>query len=402
MNRGLFGAVRAALALALALGVPALATSCQSLADIEDRELGQCNELCDTVMANCKGDDQVYETKAKCMGVCKLLDPGDPNDPEPQGQNTIACRLSEARFAANEGSENRNTHCRSAGPEGLNCGGSCENYCTLYERACKQVQCGSHENCVAKCPGVRNEKSFGLVDNYEGNSLQCRFVHLSNATLAPTPHCGHGQLQSPTLHCDDLPKGDEGEGGGTGTSSSVVDEPRCSDYCRMNMVACGGGPDAQYESDKQCLALCSYFEQGAIADKVENTLGCRLYHSSNALCDPKGHCPHAGPGGEGHCGTMPEDKCRAYCHLASGICPTTYASSEGFDGDDDKCLTDCLGLEDSAPMEPSNPATRYNVNYAATPNTLACRFLALSRAALDGKDSELCGSSAFGRGDCAP
>jgi hypothetical protein len=399
MKRGFVNGIRAVLALALAFGVPAFAISCQSLANIEDRELGQCTELCDTVMANCKGDDQVYETHAKCMGVCKLLNPGNPDDPEPQGQDTIACRLSEARFAANEGSENRNTHCRSAGPEGINCGGSCENYCTLYERACNQIQCGSHENCVAKCAGLRNEKTFSLVDNYEGNSLQCRFVHLSNATLAPSPHCGHGQLQTPTLHCDDLPKPGQGEGGGTGSGSGVIDEPLCSDYCRVNRVACAGA-DAQYESDKQCLALCEYFVQGTIADKTENTRGCRIYHSYNSLCDAPHHCAHSGPGGEGHCGTTKEDKCIAYCHLAKGVCPSAYASAtDGFGDEDETCAAECKKLPDAEFTDAIDAGTRYNVNYAATPGTLACRFLALSRAAVD---AELCGTfSAFGKGDCA-
>jgi len=399
MSSGVLRWLRLVFGAALVLAVPVLAASCQSLANIDDRELGKCGEFCDTVMANCKGENQVYGERAKCMGVCKTWDVGDPT--EPQNTNTLACRLREVKLAGSDTDENTPGHCRSAGPEGLNCGGACESYCQLYERSCGEVQCGSNANCVAKCKGLRNKKTFDLEDDYYGNSLQCRLIHLSNSTVGGKTHCTHGYLSTPLDKCNDLPHEEMGGGGAPGVPGAVH-EPRCEDFCRVNGVACDGA-NLMYESEKQCLAICPYFEQGEIADKTPDTLGCRLYHSYNSLCDPNAHCPHASPGGEGHCGTAPLDKCVAYCKLARGICPTAYASASGFDGDDEKCAASCGALVDAAWTDDQKQPTRYSVAYAATPDTVACRFLALSRAAEDGKDGALCDTlAAFGKAECAP
>jgi len=244
---------------------------------------------------------------------------------------------------------------------------------------------------------LRDRDAYNLIDDYEGNTLQCRLFHLTNASIQPDPHCGHANISTPTDHCNDLPEVGEGTAGAGSDEHEVrPDGPTCEDYCRVEEVACGG---VEYESRKQCLALCPYFEVGEIADATQNTLGCRLYHSYNALCTPEKHCPHAGPGGEGHCGTDPTDKCAAYCQLAKGVCADDYAVEFG-DGDagDEKCAEDCAGLEDAEPAEEGD--TRYSVSYAATPGTLACRFLAVSRAAED--PDGLCGTgSVFGGGDCA-
>jgi hypothetical protein len=386
---------RALSALLLAVGVPLLSASCQSLAGIEERELGLCGHFCDVVMKNCTDDNKVYETRAKCMGWCKLLDVGDSI--EPQGKPTVACRLREAELAATASSEDVPDHCRSAGPEGIDCGGTCENYCTVYERSCGAVQCNSHENCVAKCAGLRDHGAYDLIRDYEGNSIQCRLVHLTSSTLDDV-HCGHANLSTSTLHCDDLPLTSGGTGDAGASRYNKAEGPECEDYCRTETVACGEATLQQYESKEQCLALCPHFDTGKVADTTQDTLGCRIYHSYNSLCKPDDHCPHAGPGGEGHCGVEATGKCTAYCKLAKSVCPAEYESEfGGGDGGDTQCAEDCSELPDSAPAEMGE--TRYSVERGGTPGTLACRFLAVSRAA---EDPTLCGSlSAFGAGDCA-
>jgi hypothetical protein len=173
-------------------------------------------------------------------------------------------------------------------------------------------------------------------------------------------------------------------------------------------VACGEGDYAQYESQKQCEALAPFLAQGVLGDQTNDTLACRLYHSYNSLCAESAHCPHAGPGGEGHCAEPASDtvdhvedsKCIAYCRLAKGVCETQYNSADGFAGDDEKCLEDCKTLVDHAVVEagPDTP-TRYRVSYAKTPGTLACRLLAVSRAA---ETRSLCETLAvFGKAGCA-
>jgi hypothetical protein len=381
----------------LAVGVPLLAASCQSLAGIEERELGPCGNFCDVVMRNCTGDNTVYEKREKCMGFCKHLDLGDSN--EPQGTPTVACRLREAELAGSASSEDVPEHCRSAGAEGVACGGTCENYCIVYQRACGETQCGSFDACMAKCPGLRDRGAFDIGRDYEGNSIQCRLVHLMSATVDPAKHCGHADLATSSLHCDDLPPTNSGQGGATAASSmyNKADVPECEEYCRTETVACGDPQYQQYESKEQCLALCPHFAIGKIADTSQDTLGCRIYHAHNSLCASAKHCPHAGPGGEGHCGDLMTGKCTAYCGLAKSVCKAQYASEFGAGEDGDaKCAEDCADLEDAAPAEEGD--TRYFVPKGETPGTLACRFLAVSRAA---ENPSLCASlSAFGGGDC--
>ncbi len=386
-------------ALLMALAVPFASTSCQSIIGIQDRELGPCSHFCDVVMQNCTGDNLVYETREKCMGVCELLPVGDPN--EPQGTDTLECRLHFAELVPGANAEDATTHCRSAGPEGVECGGGCQSYCLLYQKACGQIQCGTMDNCITKCAALRDRMEYNVVDDYEGNSLQCRLVHLSNASIVPggQPHCGHANLSTPTDHCNDLPDGPEGAGGGSSDSGDGAmvkpSMPGCDDYCKVNLIACSG-QDAQYETPAQCSAVCKTFTVGQFADTTQNSLGCRLYHSYNALCSPDLHCPHSGPGGEGQCGTLPTDKCASYCQLAKAVCATGYATT--FTGGDTQCVSECQGLPDGNAM-PETGDTRFTTTYAQTPGTVACRFLALSReaASMDGSHCP----DAFGGGVCA-
>ncbi len=368
--RGFGAALIALIALVTAGG-------CQSIAGIEERELGPCGEFCDTVMANCTGENLVYETRAKCMGVCQLLPIGDSN--EPQGTDTVACRFREARLANTSVVEDIPRHCRSAGPEGLDCGGTCESYCFLYEKACSEVQCGSHETCVQKCEALLDKPTFSLVGDYEGDTLQCRLVHLSNATIQPDPHCGHAQMVGPTLHCywnsgeTDIP--------------GQPDEPSCEDYCRVNGVACTG-TSAVYESPEQCMALCEHFDPGDFSDTLQNTRGCRIYHSYNGLCAPATHCPHAGPPGDGHCGDEDTGNCDSYCHLAADICPKEFDDSFTDEAD---CLASCANVNGA------KKDSGYTIAEAKKGgDNLACRFLALSRAALDDAECD----AAFGGDPC--
>jgi hypothetical protein len=365
-------------------GAFAWALGCAQVVPLGDADSTLCTSMCDAVMKNCVGDNLVYETQQKCLATCALLDRGDLG--AWQGTNTAACRLREAALVPAAAAEDVSTLCRSAGPEGLNCGGVCESYCTLYERACDATQCGSHTECAQKCAGLRDKGSFNAIDDFEGNTIQCRLVNLTDAAAdgpTPTAHCGHAAF-IPTTTCLDI------EQSGTSAQPGLT----CEDYCRVIGVACTADQaEAEYESSDQCLAVCEHFEVGDITDTRPNTLGCRLYQAYVSLCSPE-HCPYAGPGGEGHCGTEQTDKCASYCGLANGICPSAYQAA--FSGDD-ACLAACAALPDALPTEVLGAG--YTVSQGATPGTLACRFLALGRAAVD---ATLCADAPFGGGACAP
>jgi hypothetical protein len=231
-----------------------------------------------------------------------------------------------------------------------------------------------------KCEALLDLGTFDVHEDHDGDTLQCRIVHLANATVQPIPHCGHSQIIAPTQFCNWLI--DEGE-----PNVGRPNEPSCDDYCRVIGVACGGA-QAVYESDDQCQAVCEHLDAGEFTDTVENTRGCRIYHSYNALCAPSAHCPHAAPSGDGHCGELDAGNCESYCALASRICSDEF---DGEFGDEETCLEDC------ADIDGADGNSGYSVAMGEEGgDTLACRFLALSRAAED--DAEC--PAAFGEDPC--
>ncbi|HEY3495616.1 MAG TPA: hypothetical protein VGK73_13055 [Polyangiaceae bacterium] len=374
--------------LLAALAFPAVVSSCQVLAGIENRELGPCGEYCDVVMRACAGENSAYESREKCLGICALLEPGD--EIEPQNTDTVQCRLREARRAETAISEQVPDHCRAAGPEGVGCADSpCEAYCTLYERACNQ-QCNSHSNCVDKCRALRDKGSFDAFADYEGDTLQCRLVHLSNATLDPAIHCGHAKLVAPDNFCVDGPEEEEEEH----EEEERPAEPRCEDYCRVVGVACTDGA-ALYDDDATCLATCAAFTPGSFTDKNADSIGCRLYHGYNALCVPDPHCSHASPTGGGVCGTEAlGGECAAYCRLAATFCATEFAGA--FPDGNDACLEACAGF--SGRDDRSYSVARGEQGG----DTLACRTLHASRAAIDPeRGPSLYCPAAFGASPCS-
>jgi hypothetical protein len=378
MSRSI-GALRGIVGAALSLASLGLVWGCQSLADIEQRSLGPCGEFCDTVMANCAGENQVYDTRDKCMALCEMLPPGDTV--EPGYTNTVECRRREARLAGSAVAEDVSRHCRSAGPEAIDCGGPCHSYCTMFKGACGQDQCGSYTGCVHACSALLDRKAWDLHEDHDGDTLQCRLVHLENAAIQPKQHCPHSLIIKPTAFCNWTI--DEGED----DTPPRPEEPDCDDYCRVVGVACQD-EHRIYESEEQCLAVCEHLIPGGFTDQVENTRGCRIYHAHNSLCAPAQHCSHAAISGDGHCGVLEGGNCESYCHLAQSICGDDF--DDAFT-DAEECLEACSELDGQ-----EGDAKYFVSTGEQGGNTLHCRFLALSRAALD--DGEC--PAAFGASPC--
>ncbi len=130
--------------------------------------------------------------------------------------------------------------------------------------------------------------------------------------------------------------GTSGEGGGGGLS--------CDTYCAAIMANCtsttpadGGNPvgNQQYTDMNNCMNSCKAFPVGTASDMMGNTLGCRIYHASLAKSDPVMHCPHAGPGGDGTCGS----NCEGFCQLAQMYC--TPANEAGVFMSLSDCMSQC-------------------------------------------------------------
>lgn len=349
--------------LALALG------ACQAIAGIEERKLDpdaaqveaspQCKSYCNKVMSVCTGKNAVYTTMDICLGVCANLEPGDPL--EPVG-NTVACRVRQAEIAELEPDVN----CRSAGPGGDGqCGSDCDAYCELFGELCPEYHpYPTQSACLKACNGLTDQARFDVIADHEGDSIECRLMHVSAAAVDPEAHCPHAPLVPAEPWC--IGKKD--------------DSPTCEEYCNINLAACDGAL-TQYESRQQCLDVCAALPLGMNKDQVGNTVACRRYHSFSSTLAAAQHCPHAGPSGDGHCGDTGwiaeghTGNCESYCMLLAEACPDEFAAEMS---DADQCMQTCLTLGNEA-----EPESKYSVARAKESTGVSCRILHTVRALRD-------------------
>ena len=151
-----------------------------------------CASYCDRVMSACSGDNAVYINDEECLAVCALLEPGGSDESE---GNTVACRTARARLAERE----PEAYCSAAGPGGNDdCGSDCEAYCALYSQVCPtEAEAQGTDICIEQCATLVEQPGFDLIGDHQGDTVECRLVHVAAASLSPTEHCQHAQL-SPT------------------------------------------------------------------------------------------------------------------------------------------------------------------------------------------------------------
>jgi hypothetical protein len=309
--------------------------ACQALAGISDRTFvagngdagaagatdqdagpsPACSDYCTRIMDLCQKPNEAYTDPSTCLGICALFPPGSPIE---KTGNTLACRVNQLAIQESPSAEPSTLKqaCARSGPGGDGvCGSNCESYCQLYKSACQKDQpdlsVQYDDDCVTKCAGLDDTNTFDTDLNYTGDTLQCRLIHTSAATVDPETHCVHAQLQAqgqavPPGPCIDDPKS----------------TPDCTSFCQLEMAECQG-TDQIYADLDQCMAVCNALPLGLVGDTSQNTVGCRKYHSYNAMLDPDTHCSHTGPGGDGHCGDMATGNCESYCILAKAACSAT-------------------------------------------------------------------------------
>ena len=148
--------------------------------------------------------------------------------------------------------------------------------------------------------------------------------------------------------------GSAGAGGSAGASGLS-----CAAYCTAIMANCTN-ENAQYASEAVCLTVCNSFPVGTASDANGNTLGCRTYHASAAgsgtPADATLHCPHAGPAGDGLCGT----NCEGYCNIMVDACPGEFSGGET------ECLNECGNFAD--------PNNTHFTTAETTGDTVHCRI----------------------------
>jgi hypothetical protein len=371
--------------LALTAAAGALG-ACQAIAGIEDRTYvasgggsnggagggspqdipsQECIDYCDKAKDVCQTDQAgnivpngvLYLSDEACLATCKQM-PLTGMD-----QNSVACRVQQLRFV--DTGEDVPRYCANAGPGGNGvCGTNCENYCQVLKTACRdefeKYAPTSEEDdgiatCVKKCSGLEDTGLFDATmnGNYLGDTLQCRLVHLSSSLLDPKTHCSHAELK-PLFKCVDDP----------------MATPDCKKFCHLDMAECAGFP--VYENEAQCVAVCEKLELGHVGDTTQNTAGCRMYHAYNSMLDPKNHCAHTSPGGDGHCVDGDDHdagNCQSYCLLLAAACEDDF---NGSFADQEACQADCRNLEGA------DADSGYST--AAKGNNLQCRLLHVSRA----------------------
>ncbi len=335
-----------------------------------------CIEYCDAVMENCDGEYAAYASRASCINTCNALPPGSSS--EPSG-NTVECRLRRAKSAEDSPEE----FCTAAGPGGDGgCGSNCEAWCQLLESEC-QEDYALLANCRATCSTIPDEGGFDVDGSYSKDDIQCRLIHIGAVADDPV-HCEHSAYVAGD-RC--LPEEDA--------------PVECSRYCDIVMGNCFDDPDddevrnAVYESRRECLSACAVFPEGELADRTENTVGCRIYHGTASAADPAVHCNHAGPSGDGHCGVdLGEGKtgnCESHCLLLQAGCSEEF---EADFADVDECTEACAEEFDGNGAE--NDAL-YDVATATSSDSLQCRTYYAVKA-VDG-DASACAKAVLD-GDC--
>jgi hypothetical protein len=150
-----------------------------------------------------------------------------------------------------------------------------------------------------------------------------------------------------------------------GSIDAPAAELTCASYCSTIAGNCTAA-NLMYGSSAECMATCTAFTAGTLADTGGNTLGCRLYHAGNAGGSQTAadtHCRHAGPGGDGVCGANCEGFCTVVLDACAGQAQPPYANMGA-------CMTACGGFA-TTPIYVAN----------ATGNNLACRLYHATAAA---------------------
>ena len=159
-----------------------------------------CDDYCDSVMSACQQQHTVYGSLTMCLAMCALFEPGTAVDPT---GNTFACRARHARLAQAEPEQ----ECSAAGPGGgEGCGNDCDAYCSLYPKVCPDEageQASDEADCRASCAALVDQPNLDVQRDHGGDTIECRLVHLSSATIMPSIHCAHARLEPSVPWCID-------------------------------------------------------------------------------------------------------------------------------------------------------------------------------------------------------
>jgi hypothetical protein len=397
--------------IALCLSLAALLGSCELIANIPDRGeiVDDCSEFCQRANALCKSPFQIYKP-SECPAVCRLF-----------SREERECRMKELDLLEQGEARETGKHCAGASLSGgqSKCGGTpCENYCRTMGAVCSgdlgedgvtypNPDGSDAEDCIRMCSVIPDKEkrsrtagssTFDVIKDHEGDSVQCRLVHLSlaaqNADQARL-HCNHAFVSPKAMNNGEEPPWCGSPLRENGEQDGV---PDCQDYCDIVTAACVDTDDAKhavYESAAQCMKVCEILPKGNLLNPTGDTIACRKYHSYNAVTmnDQDVHCPHAGPGGATTCGA----DCGGFCDLVEVGCADEFKSEYGSRR---ACLDACASAQAADPSYPENGSKYYNVARAKEGNNWACRLHNAVKATVDPSDSREACEHAISQDPC--
>jgi hypothetical protein len=161
-----------------------------------------CDEYCDSIMANCTGQNQQYQAGANCLATCQHLELGTRSD---RTGNSVACRL----YYAGAPAKNDPAQCVNAGPSGGDiptggdkdhCGPTCDSFCAIIMGTCTGANevYADEKACMDACNSFESTTAYKL--NVSGDNLACRLYHATAAAADPDVHCSHTKVDSPVCN----------------------------------------------------------------------------------------------------------------------------------------------------------------------------------------------------------
>jgi hypothetical protein len=146
-----------------------------------------CASYCAGNLAACTAANSQWGSMQNCMDTCSHWIMGTMGDTT---GNTLACRVSHTMLAQTSPA----AHCVHSGPTGGGqCGTTtCADFCPLENAICTNTYAANGANsCASLCPGFGTTgQAFSSADQ-SGNTIECRFYHLTEAASDPTTHCPH-------------------------------------------------------------------------------------------------------------------------------------------------------------------------------------------------------------------
>jgi hypothetical protein len=184
----------AAFGLAVAAAVPLGCRGVLGIHSLGDDAL-TCDAYCDAIGANCTGADLQYASRDLCMALCATFPVGTLTDIR---KDTLGCRINMiSKLNGQEGT------CGAAGPAGWDPTGdqcaatACDAFCNSALQVCPMDFTSLNEclqvcGCLPLCGQPYNVPSGDAASCIpDFGAVQCRYYHLTAATLDPTDHCPH-------------------------------------------------------------------------------------------------------------------------------------------------------------------------------------------------------------------